>query len=211
MPKVKPSGNLKIIDCEQGSEDWHRARSKIPTASMFHAVMASGRGGGDSKTRRTYLTKLAGECLTGEPMENYSNQFMERGKIMEEEARNWYAFHHQDVELKRIGFITNGVAGCSPDSLCGNDGMLEIKTQSAHLLIETLIRDEVPPEHRHQLQGSLWVAEREWIDLFVYWPKMPRFIKRVRRDDVYIATIALEVEQFNKELAALVAQMRARQ
>jgi len=62
-----------VHDVEQGSEEWFKVRAGMPTASEFATVMASGRGGGDSKTRRTYMLKLAGEILTGEPKENYSN------------------------------------------------------------------------------------------------------------------------------------------
>ena len=50
---------MKIIDCEQGSPEWFSARSGIPTASEFHTVMAKGKGGGESLTRKTYLLKLA--------------------------------------------------------------------------------------------------------------------------------------------------------
>jgi YqaJ-like viral recombinase domain len=199
----------EIVDCEQGSESWWRARMGIPTASEFATVIASGRGGGDSKTRRAYMLKLAGEIITGEPMESYSNGHMERGKSMEDEARNFYAFM-TDAPIARVGFIRNGSKGCSPDSLIGSNGMLEIKTKLPHLLIELLLKDDFPPEHKAQCQGALWVAEREWIDISVYWPKLPPFIKRAYRDDSYIATLAKSVDEFNDELAATVEKVRAR-
>ena len=64
--------------------------------------------------------------------------------------------------------------------------MLEIKTKLPHLMIEVLGRGAFPPEHVAQCQGALWVAEREWIDIAVYWPRMPRFVKRTTRDEAYI-------------------------
>lgn len=194
---------MKIIDCEQGSEEWFRARAGMATASEFSTVMAKGEG----KTRRTYLYKLAGEIITGQPTESYSNAHMERGKVMEDEARDFYAFMY-DAEPERVGFIVNGSAGCSPDSLLGTDGMLEIKTKLPHLMIETIIADKFPAEHKAQCQGALWVAEREWIDIAVYWPGMPLFVKRATRDDLYIKTLSDEVARFNEELAAVVAQVR---
>lgn len=199
----------EIIDVEQGSEDWFRARLGIPTASEFHTVMVkNGKGeGGESKTRKAYMLKLAGEILTGEPMESYSNPFMERGKIMEDEARRCYAFM-ADADPTRVGFIRNGKKGCSPDSLIGSDGLLEIKTKAAHLHIECLLKDEFPPEHKAQCQGALWVAERDWIDIAVYWPKLPLFVKRAYRDNGYIADMAGAVEKFNLELAQLVERAR---
>lgn len=199
---------MQIIDCEQGTEPWFRARAGMPTASEFATVMASGKAGGPSLTRRTYMHKLAGEIITGEPMESFSNAHMERGKVMEDEARDFYAFM-QNVEPERVGFIVNGQKGCSPDSLIGDVGMLEIKTKLPHLMIECILRDDFPPEHKAQCQGALWVAEREWIDIAVYWPKMPPFVKRAARDEEYIATLSSAVDQFNEELAALVEKIKA--
>ena len=199
---------MKIIDCEQGSPEWFSARAGIPTASEFHTVMAKGKGGGESLTRKTYLLKLAGEIITGEPMESFTNAHMERGKAMEDEARDLYSFM-TDSDPLRVGFVTNGRAGASPDSLIGDRGGLEIKTKLPHLLIDLLLKGEMPPEHKAQVQGCMWIAEREWWDFAAYWPKLPLFTKRIIRDDTYIRTIADAVDQFNEELDATVARLRA--
>lgn len=127
---------MEIINCEQGTPEWFKARAGMPTASEFQTVLMNGRGGGESKTRKTYMLKLAGEIITGEPMEQYTNVHMERGKIMEDEARGLYAFL-KDAEPERVGFIVNGPKGCSPDSLIGDKGMIEIKTALPHILIDT--------------------------------------------------------------------------
>ena len=198
---------IEIMDVSQNSPEWMQARAGIPTASMFSTVMAKGKGGGESVTRRKYMLQLAGEILTGEPAETYSNAHMERGHVMESEARDFYAFQ-RDVEPELVGFIRNGQKGCSPDSLIGTDGMLEIKTKIPSLLIECLLKDEFPSEHVAQCQGALWVAEREWLDICVYWPKLPPFIKRTHRDELYIAKLARAVDEFNAELAELVEQVR---
>ena len=197
---------MEILDFDQRSPEWFAARSGIPTSSEFATVMAKGRDG-ESKTRRTYMLKLAGEILTGEPMENYTNQHMERGRIMEGEARAFYAFM-ADAEPLPVGFIRNGDKGASPDALLGDDGLLEIKTKMPHLLIDLISKDEFPPEHKAQCQGQLWVSERKWLDLVVYWPKLPLFVKRVTRDEPYIARLATEVDRFNNELRQLVECVR---
>lgn len=197
---------MQIMDCEQGSPEWFAARAGIPTASQFSTVMASGRGGAESKTRRTYMLKLAGEIITGDPMDSFSNAHTERGHEMEPEARNFYAFRH-DVDPQLIGFIRNGNAGASPDSLIGENGMLEIKTKLPHLLIDVTLRGEFPTDHKAQCQGQLWIAEREWIDLICYWPKMEPFIARAYRDEEYIKQLARAVDQFNDELAEIIARV----
>lgn len=197
----------RIIECEQGTPEWFKKRLGTPTASMFATVMAKGKDGGNSLTRKTYLHKLAGEIITGEPMEGYSNEHMQRGKDMEAEARQTYAFiHAADPQL--VGFIINGRKGASPDSLLGDTGMLEIKTKLPHLMIECILKDEFPAEHKAQCQGALWVAEREYIDIAVYWPKMPLFVKRATRDEDYIKKLSDAVDAFNDELDAVVERIR---
>jgi hypothetical protein len=199
---------MRVFDCEQGSPEWFDVRKGIPTASEFATVMASGRAGGESKGRRTYLLKLAGEVLTGEPMESFTNHHMERGKLMEDEARRFYAFM-ADAEPQQVGFIRNDTAGASPDSLIGDDGLLEIKTKLPHLMIDVLLKDEFCAEHKAQCQGQLWVSGREWVDLAVYWPGLPLFVKRAYRDEPYIAAIGAAVDAFNAELAEVVERVRA--
>lgn len=205
---------IQIFDCEQGSPEWYEARLGIPTASEFATVLAEGKGGNPSKTRQTYLYKLVGERLTFERMYSYENDHMQRGKEMEGEARDLYQFA-KDVEVQRVGFIRRAwgpdnvyVAGCSPDSLVGDKGMCEIKTKLAHLQIEALLSKKCPPEHYAQVQGQLWVAEREWCDFVSYWPKLPPLIVRVPRDDVYIARLSKGIEIFCNEMRTIERAIR---
>lgn len=199
---------VEIITCDQNSADWYRARMGIPTASEFATVMAKGKGGGESKTRQTYLYKLAGEIITGQPMESYSNAHMERGHAMEQEARELYEFM-TDQTCERVGFVRSGRKGASPDSLVGPNGLVEIKTKLPHLVIEALFRGEFPPEHKAQCQGQLWVAEREWLDIAIYWPGMPLFVTTATRDEAYIRELSDAVDSFNAELDIIVDRVRA--
>jgi len=194
-----------FTDIKQNSPEWLQARAGIPTASQFSKILAKGEG----KTRREYLMKVAGEKLTGQPMESFSNEHTERGHTMEAEARDLYAFQ-TGAALDRVAFIRNGRAGASPDSLIGTDGGAEIKTKLPHLLGELILKDEFPPEHKAQVQGTLWISKRQWWDIAVYWPGMPLFVKRVQRDEPYIQRLATEVDRFNAELDEVVSQIRRR-
>lgn len=198
---------MEIINVPQGSPEWFAARLGIPTASMFATVMAKGRGGGESLTRMTYMRKLAGEVLTGEPMDTFANGHMERGKELEPQARATYSLLTGN-DVQEVGFVRAHGAGASPDGLIGEDGGLEIKTKLPHLLIECHERDDLPPEHRAQVQGSMWITGRKWWDFAAFWPGLPLFHVRVERDDDYIADLAAEVQAFNAQLDAMVERMR---
>lgn len=197
---------MQIHNMPQGSPDWFAARRGIPTASKFKDVLAKGEG----KTRLSYLSFLAAEIITGEPGESYKSQDMERGHVMEPMARDYYATA-MDVIPDGVGFITNGRKGGSPDSLIGRDGLLEIKTCKPSVLIELLRKDQFPPEHRLQCQGNLWIAERDYIDIICFWPKMPALIKRMYREEGLIGKLRSEINQFNDDLDALVERIRGYQ
>jgi YqaJ-like viral recombinase domain len=203
--------SLKIFDCAQGTDEWYRCKLGIVSASEFHTVLAQGKEkGADSKTRAKLMRRLAAERLTGEPHESYSNAYMERGKLLEAEARSWYAFS-SDVELQQVGFCYREEldAGASPDSLIAHDGCLEVKTRTGDLQIELLEDDRVPPEHVAQIQGQLWITARQWVDFVSYSKGLPPFCKRVFRDEAYIARLSIEVEKFNGQLRTLVQRIAA--
>lgn len=197
-----------IYDCEQGSPEWFACRMGIPTSSRFATVMAKGQSSAESKTRLKYMRQLAGEIITGEPMMGFSNAHTDRGTEMEPEALAAYAFEHGH-ELQRVGFVRWGDKGCSPDALIGSDGMVQCKTRLPDLQIELLESGNVPTTAIPQLQGELWVADREWTDYLSYWPKLPLFVRRVYRDEAYHARLSSEVDRFNRELAALVEKIRS--
>lgn len=202
---------IEIYTVEQGTPEWHACRAGIPTASEFSTVIAKGRGGGESKTRKTYLYKLAGERLTGEVGQVWAgNAHTERGHAMEPEARDLYAFM-RDAQPQQVGFLRRGPVGCSPDSLIGQDGLLEIKTKLPHLQIELLDSGELPSEHKAQVQGQLWISGRRYVDFVSYWPRLPIFITRVERDELYIAELAKSVRDFLSELDEVTARIAAMQ
>lgn len=202
MSPTNTRQELEIFTCEQNSPEWLECRTGIVTCSEFKAVMAKG----DGKTRTKYLRTVAGEAVRKKPFDRYSNDHMNRGHADEDEARNMYSFL-TDNEVERIGFMKRGRVGYSPDGLIGGDGLLEIKTKMDHLHIECLENDALPTEHKHQCQGGLWVSGRQWIDFVSYSHGLPLFVKRVTRDEAYIARIKVEVEDFIVDLDALIAKI----
>jgi hypothetical protein len=205
---------IEVFDCAQGSPEWFDCRKGIPTASEFHKLFMKGqKKGEESKTRRRYMLELIGERMTGQPRDTYSSYHMERGKEMEAEACKLYAMI-EDADLQTVGFIRRDEkAGCSPDRLVGKNGLLQIKTMMPPLLLDLHLttKPEDYTEHDCQLYGELWVAghEREWSELFIYWPGIKPFRKRVYRDEVKIKSIELGVELFHNEMAELMQRLEA--
>lgn len=193
---------IEIFDCKQGTPEWRECRRGIPTASAFHMMLAGGQG----KTRRKYMLELIGEQLTGIPADSFSNAHTERGHVMEVEARERLGFDYAEP-LRQVGFIRRktefGFIGCSPDSLIGDDGMLEIKTKLPHLQLEVLIENRLPPEHVAQCQGALWVTQRKWLDFVSYWPGLADFKIRVYPDPEYFAKLEAGLGTFMAEMIAV--------
>jgi hypothetical protein len=197
---------IEIIECEQGSDEWLLAHCGIASASNFKIVQATGKAKDTASIERMrHVYKKAGELITGQPdPSGYKNDAMARGNEMEEEARLHYTFLNPQAKIAQVGFIRNGKAGCSPDALIDHNGGLEIKTAWPHILLAHKAKKEFPLEHKPQVQGNLWIADREWWDLVIYWPRMKPFIVRAYRDEPYIRDLETAVDQFNNEVAAVV-------
>ena len=175
-----------IIPCEQGSREWIEARLGVPTASAFNRlVTATGR---ISAQRERYIGEMLAEWVTGEPYVDFSTEWTERGKVLEPDARRYYAFYRDlDNPVQNIGFALHDsrMAGCSPDGVIGDDGLIELKCPGAPNHILYLSRGTIPREYRLQVQGQLWVTGREWCDFMSYHPEFPPLIVRATPDPVY--------------------------
>jgi hypothetical protein len=192
-------------ELEQGSDLWREVRCGVVTCSEFSQLLAKGQG----KTRRTLLLKKAGERITGNPSESYSNDHMDRGKEQEATARVLYVAH-TGAEITECGFMKNGNVGYSPDGLVSENGLIEIKSRLAHIQADTLLSDSVPSENIAQIQGGLWISGREYLDYVSFCPGMPLFIKRVEPDKKYIANLEVEIALFEAELQKVIAQITDR-
>lgn len=199
---------MEIFNCQQGTDEWFACRKGIPTASEFSTVMAKGKGGAPSKTRAGYMSRLAREVITGQPqLPTFSNEHTERGRLHEDRAREVYCFT-TGLITRRVGFIRNGNVGCSPDSLVGEDGGLEIKCPTEDIQKKRIALQKLPTEYKAQIQGSMYVTARDWWDFESYFDGIEAVIIRVERDDTYIRKLAEELAIFNDELAELTEKMR---
>lgn len=204
---------MRVIDCDQGSDAWLHARAGIATASCFADIMAKIKSG-EAASRRNYRARLIVERLTGKPVSTYQNAAMRQGTEREPLARDAYMVNSGYL-VERIGFVRHDTleAGASPDGLIEHDGGLEIKCPELATHLEYLRLPAEPPEHTPQIQGNLWITGRAWWDFVSFNPDFPErlqlLVRRVRRDDKYIATLAEEVERFMCEVRAEELEVRA--
>lgn len=202
---------MRIIDCAQGSPEWHAVRLGTPTASEFARIITPSKGE-LSKQASKYAHRLVAEILTGESLEPPIGnlEWVLRGKLLEPAAVTQYEFA-RDVETVPVGFVTtdDGRAGCSPDRLVvGQPGGLEIKCTAPATHIGLLV-DGAGEDYKAQVQGQLWIAELEWIDLYGYHPDLPEAVIRTVRDEPFIAKMAAAIDQFLDMRDAMLDRARA--
>lgn len=197
---------VNIIDCIQGSEEWIEARLGFVTASNFAKVLAKGQG----KTRSLYMNKIAAERLTGMVEDGHYDQNMMHGNIVEEQAREYYSMLN-DCIVDQVGFVTrDDDVGGSPDGLVGTCGMIEIKCPLSSTHIANIINNRMLPEYKPQVQGLLWITERQWCDFISYDYRVvanPLHVVRVERDSEYIKELAGKVGLFVKELKDIIEKI----
>jgi len=200
-----------IRDMEQGSDEWKAIRLGKATASCFMKIMSKGKGSAPSKTRQSYMLQLAAEILTQQSQDSFINQYMEWGNECEPQARSMYEFNN-NVDVEEVAFITlDEFVGVSPDGLVGDNGLLEIKCPKTTTQLERFLSGEFPSTYRAQVQGQLWVSEREWCDFVSFDPRIngsaSYFEIRVKRDEGYIKLLGDEVRKFKDELDILLGHL----
>lgn len=205
---------MKANELQEG-DDWMLARVGAFTASRAADLMARTKSG-PSASRGNLLTLLAVERLTGQPVDTYSNAAMQRGIELEAEARDAYSFQTGNI-VQEVGYVPHPTverAGCSPDGLCGDSGLVELKcpaSMAKHL--DALRTGAHAQEYAWQLQHQLWVTGRDWVDAVSYDPRFPDglqlAIKRVSRDEEAIILLETSVKIADREVDAMVRELEA--
>lgn len=191
---------MQILQIEQGSDKWLQARLGKPTASRFGDIITPDKGD-KSKTYTTYLYELLGELLAGDKDEVYKSQWMDRGNELEAQAREKYEFL-KDITIETVGIVFNDdfTIGASPDGLIGKNAGIEIKCPKSSTIVKYMLEDRLPLTYKPQVQGNLWICEREYWDFIAYHPNTNMFINRVYRDEEYIKKMAVYLNEFVDEL-----------
>lgn len=174
---------MKILPVQQQSVEWLLARSGIPTASQFDQLITPKWEQRTGEMPRTYLAAKLAEYWQGGPLASFNSFDMEQGSILENEAIPWYELEYGE-QVDRVGFCTtdDGLIGCSPDGLIGDDGGIEIKCPSVTTHVKYLMAGVLPPEYAAQVHGSMFVTGRSWWRFLSYCRHFPPFMLHVQRD-----------------------------
>lgn len=203
---------MRIITADQGTDDWLLARAGIATASCFKDVMAKIKTG-EAATRRNYRIDLVVERLTGKPLPTPQSFAMKQGIEREPDARMAYMIRTGAV-VDQVGLVRHDELECgaSPDGLIGIDGGLEIKCPERSAHFEYLRQKAEPPEYTWQIQGGMWICERQWWDFVSYNPDFPEhlqlIVRRIKRDEKAIDSLKAEVTKFMQEVRKDEASVR---
>ena len=192
---------MRIVDCEQGTPEWFAARLGVPTASEFDSIITPKKAE-LAAAHEAYIDRLLDEMIRPDAERGFGgNVHTERGKELEPEARRLYTFM-ANANPQPVGFCLRdaGDAGCSPDSLVGDDGGLEIKCPDGPTHVGYLRKGVLPDAYKAQVHGSIVITGRQWWDFCSYCPGHRPFIVRTY-PDAYTAKLAEYLDFFVTKLA----------
>jgi hypothetical protein len=198
------------LDVVQGTTEWAMARLGIPTASRFDNIITPAKLQ-FSKSSTGYAHELIAEQLLGVPLDNATSGFMQRGQTMERRALAFYGMQRDVEKMEAVGFVLRDDrrVGCSPDHFVDDSGLLEIKVPAADTHIAYLL-DEQGIGYKCQVQGQLWLCEREWCDTLSWHPELPAALVRQYRDEKFIVALSDAVTQFLQMIDDMKAKLAAR-
>jgi len=206
---------MRVCDVAQRSPEWASLRLGRLGGSDASDMLAILKSGSEAASRRDLRTRLCLERLTGQSQDNgYVNADMARGTDLEPLALAAYEAQTGAL-VQPIGYCAHDTlaAGCSPDGLVEDDGLVEVKCPRSANHLAYLKAQSVPKEHLPQIVHQLWITGRAWCDFVSFDPRfgdeLQLFVCRYHRNDVEIATYEKVVRSFLDETDREVAEVHA--
>jgi len=173
------------IDVVQNTEEWFDLRLKKVTSSNFDKIMANeGKAFGNPAIE--YAQKVALETVTGKRDERgFKGKYFDDGHELEPIAIDLYE-QETFTEVTNGGFNSCERLGDSPDGNIGK-GCTEVKSVLANTQWKRIKKGGYDLSYKFQIQGHIWLGEKEWCDFISYCPEMPEnkqlYTFRVERDE----------------------------
>jgi exodeoxyribonuclease (lambda-induced) len=185
----------------QGTPAWLQARKGRITGSRFKDARDRTAKGALSSKATLYALDTARERFGGTVAPTYTSAAMRTGTEQEPIARMQYEAETGNVVLEAgFAFTDDGRFGASVDGLVGADGMVEIKTMVSSDTLFTAVVHQDYSAYIDQINGSLWLLDRNWCDLILWAPDLPigaLTIIRIERDEAAIKKLAADLLAFD--------------
>lgn len=200
---------------EQGTEGWLQARKGVITGSRFRDARDRLKSGELSAKAKLYAQDVARERLGGKAADVYVNAAMRFGTEQEPLARAAY-MAATGLVAEEVGFISTDdyKFGVSPDSLVGDDGVLEIKTIVSSDTLFTAVVERDISQYIDQCTGYLWLLGRKWVDLVLWCPDLADAggalsVCRIYRDEDAIEKLEADLLAFERQVSKNFAALKA--
>ena len=206
---------MKIIDCQQGTQEWFAARCGLVTASEVDALVtpkfAIRKGAGVD----SYVCKKVAEKLLGwsaDMLAPVGSWAMDQGQIVEKIALPWFEFQY-NCTVRRVGFCAcdsgpyAGRIGCSPDGIVGDSEGLEVKSPQPPKMVEYLLAGVVPEDYLAQIHFSMLVTGFASWRFVAYSRHFDALVVKVARDEAIQATIREAIDGFMGKMDAALAKL----
>ena len=183
---------------QQRSDAWLKVRGGKITGSRFARAMSS-----KQDVYRKLIDQLVEERRLGRSLDSgYVSAAMQWGIDHEPLARKWYSARggHRVQEVAFVPHRSMQYVGVSPDGLVGHDGLIEIKCPQLKGYRQTLDTRRVPSQYYWQIQGGLWVCERDWADYVCFYPPGQGLVIRVQKDENEWDRLASRCKEINGEV-----------
>ena len=194
---------MRQLEFPQHSPEWFAARLGKATGSNFAHVLAAK----STAANRNYRVKLALERITGRQEDVYISGPMLQGTEREPLARIAYECLTGNM-VEEVGLCLHDTLECgaSPDGLIDAIRGIEIKCPTPGKHCDYLGQKSEPAEYTAQIQGCMWITDRQEWDFVSYCPEFPEnaqlIVRTIKRNQAYIDKLAAAVEAFMQEVAA---------
>lgn len=181
------------------------------TGSRFKDMLTGGTGSKKwGVTSKKIAIRIAAERLglLEIDLDGYTSEAMRWGTEQEELAiknymrQTFVSVHGQQRFQQHPKFKW---VGCTPDGLVGKDGMIEVKNPNSENHLFHILNGKQLDQYQDQVQGSLWVTGRDWIDFVSHDSRIASKslmidITRVERDEDYIAKMEARYKEFEDKV-----------
>ena len=189
-------------ELEQGSPEWFDARRGMMSASELNLIITPKLRMAENEKTNIHCFELAAQRFNNYTDPSWEGENAMRGWADEIRSRDLYSEHFAPV--REVGGMCRDFGSfklwCSPDGLVGDNGGIECKSRLQKHQMRTVFENEVPEDHKLQVQAFLLVSGRDWVDYLSYSGGMALWRIRVEPDLVFHDAIVTACEAFESKV-----------